>query len=269
VSISKIEWTDYTFNPWWGCARVSPACRSCYADTLASRYGFNLWRRHGDRLMLSDNHWRKPHLWNRKAEADGRRKLVFCASMADVFEDRRDLDEPRRRLWQLIGDTPWLTWQLLTKRPENVSRLAPWTGQWPGNVWLGVSAENQRFADQRIPYLVDIPVAVRFVSAEPLLGFLDLWPWLSNPSLALNYNQAQPLLRWVITGGESGSDARALDLDLVRTLRDQCAAADVPLFTKQLGSVWARRNGHRGKGNNIADWPEDLRIRQMPEPAVS
>src|SRR5690242_7980724 len=99
---------------------------------------------------------------------------VFCASMADVFEDHSDLEEPRKRLWDLIEATPWLCWQLLTKRPENVAGMAPWGDEWPSWVWLGVSAENQRWADTRIPVLLEIPARTKFISAEPLLGPIDL-----------------------------------------------------------------------------------------------
>src|SRR5204862_4360809 len=143
---TAIEWTDATFNPWWGCVRVSPACAHCYADQLARRYGHRgLWAAGGRRRFLSDDHWRKPVLWSREAAAAGSRRKVFCASMADVFEDHADLERWRVRLWELIEATPWLHWQLLTKRPENALRLAPWSDEWPENVWLGTSIENSRF----------------------------------------------------------------------------------------------------------------------------
>jgi protein gp37 len=180
MSISKIEWTDYTFNPWWGCARVSPACRSCYADTLATRYGHDqLWRRKGPRRLMSDTHWKQPLKWNRDAERDGTPKRVFCASMADVFEDHPDVAESRQRLWDLINATPWLHWQLLTKRPENVAAMAPWGNDWPDHVWLGTSVENQRWAETRIPHLLAIPAKTRFLSCEPLLGPVDLSQWMT------------------------------------------------------------------------------------------
>lgn len=220
--MTKIEWTDYSFNPWWGCVRVSPACRFCYADRDATRYGMQLWRHNGERRMLSDNHWRQPLKWNWAAEQAGRPALVFCASMADVFEDRRDLDAPRERLWQLIADTPWLTWQLLTKRPENAARLTPWGDNWPDSVWLGTSVENQRFADQRIPHLLDVPAKIRFLSCEPLLGPVALGRVIGD-------------LDWIISGGESGPKARPSHPDWFRSLRDQCAMAGVPYHHKQWG----------------------------------
>ena len=172
---TAIEWTDHTFNPWWGCSRVSPACRFCYADDQAKRYGHQVWRRHGPRRMLSDANWARPLKWNRDAERAGVPAKVFCASMADVFEDHPDVAEPRERLWGVIEATPWLQWQLLTKRPENVARMVPWGDEWPAHVLLGVSVENQRYADERIPRLLDVPAKVRFLSCEPLLGPVNLW----------------------------------------------------------------------------------------------
>src|SRR4051794_39657198 len=123
---SKIEWTDHTFNPWWGCTKVSPGCKYCYAETWSRRVGHDLWGPRGDRRELSDSYWRQPIAWNAEAKRIRERKRVFCASMADVFEDRRDLDDHRVRLWRLIAETPHLDWLLLTKRPENAQRLAPY-----------------------------------------------------------------------------------------------------------------------------------------------
>lgn len=124
---SKIEWTHHTFNPWWGCTKVSAGCKHCYAETWAKRLGKDFWGVKAARRELSPAYWRQPFAWNVAAAAAGVRARVFCASMADVFEDRRDLDERRARLWKVIDSTPNLDWLLLTKRPENVERLAPWT----------------------------------------------------------------------------------------------------------------------------------------------
>lgn len=228
------------FNPWWGCSRVSPACQHCYAETFAHRYGHDIWGKDSDRRFFGDKHWNEPLRWNRKAEADGVRRRVFCASMADVFEARADLDEHRARLWELIAATPWLDWLLLTKRPASVHALAParWfvepgnllceacggsaslplgttcneheprmTG-WPDNVWIGTTVEDQQRADERLPLLRSIPARIRFLSCEPLLGPLDLD--LTGIS-------------WVIVGGESGPGARPMDPQWVRDLRDRCA----------------------------------------------
>jgi protein gp37 len=162
------EWTDATFNPWWGCERVSPACAHCYADNLATRWGHSLWQAEGPRRFLSESYWRKPLTWNAEAEATGIPTKVFCASMADVFEAHEELEPWRERLWALIEETPSLHWQLLTKRPENVGAMVPWK-IWPANVWIGTSIENSRFTF-RADILRELPAAVRFVSAEPLLG---------------------------------------------------------------------------------------------------
>ena len=235
---SHIEWTHHTFNPWWGCVNVSPACKHCYAESLAKRFGHNVWGAESDRRLLSDTNWAQPLKWNAVAQAAGQRARVFCASMADVFEDRRDLDSERLRLWALIEATPWLDWLLLTKRPEAVGRLAPWSDIWPNNVWLGTTVEDQRRAVERLPILTAIPAAVRFISAEPLLGKLDLAPWLGG-------------LDWVIAGGESGGKARPTNPAWFKALNKQCQEANVAFHFKQWGD-WAPAeptwdNTHRQK----------------------
>ena len=151
-------------------------------------------------------HWDEPLKWNRLAEAPGVRRKMFCASMADVFEDREDLIPHRERLFDLIDDTPSLDWLLLTKRPENIERLSPRLGQ--PNVWLGVSAENQRYWNLRVPILLEIPAVVHFVSAEPLLAPID-------DELAL-YPE------WLIVGGESGPRFRPMELQWAHSLLEQC-----------------------------------------------
>jgi protein gp37 len=144
--------------------------------------------------------------------------------MADVFEDRRDLDAARARLWQVIETTPNLDWLLLTKRPELAPRLAPWGRSWPFNVWLGTTIETQLWAQRRLPHLAAVQARVRFVSCEPLLGPLDLSAWLGNT------------LDWVIAGGESGAKARKSEPAWFRLLRDQCVQAHVPFHFKQWGN---------------------------------
>lgn len=189
---SKIEWCDATFNPWWGCEKVSPACAHCYADTLSKRYaaGKQLWGAGHEFRFFGDKHWQEPLKWARLLPSKlGRRPRVFCASMADVFEERPELHEPRARLFHLIDETPELDWLILTKRPEfmrdwlnaNIASRAERDGEalrwktWAQrpfpNVWLGVSIENARFT-WRADVLREIPAAVRFISAEPLLGSL-------------------------------------------------------------------------------------------------
>jgi len=147
---SPIEWTHHTFNPWWGCIRVSQGCKHCYADTWAKRFGDDLWSARSERKFFGDAHWREPLKWEREASQSGVRRRVFCASMGDVFENRPELDAHRARLWQLIECTPSLDWLLLTKRIENVRTMAPWTHSWPANVWLGATMENQTAADASV-----------------------------------------------------------------------------------------------------------------------
>jgi protein gp37 len=232
---SKIEWTHHTFNPWWGCERVTPACKNCYAETWAHRLGMDLWRKGAPRRMLSDAYWRQPLTWNREAARAGRHARVFCASMADVFEDRRDLDKPRERIWKLIAETPNLDWLLLTKRSHRVRHLTPWGNVWPRNVWLGTTVENQRWAEKRIPQLLANPAAVHFLSCEPLLGPVDLAAWMPG-------NGRERAIGWVIAGGESGHRARPMNPDWARLLRDQCQVHDVPFHFKQWGA-WVVAEG--------------------------
>ncbi|MDZ4760461.1 MAG: DUF5131 family protein, partial [Alphaproteobacteria bacterium] len=177
---SKIEWTHHTFNPWWGCVKVSPGCKHCYAETWAKRIGAAVWGPNTTRRELSDTYWRQPLAWNAEAVRLKQRRRVFCASMADVFEDRRDLDDKRERIWSLIDETPQLDWLLLTKRPENVSRLAPYGEDWPANIWLGATAETQKWFDKRMAALTEISARILFLSCEPLLGPLDFSQWIKR-----------------------------------------------------------------------------------------
>lgn len=251
---TAIEWTDRTFNPWWGCSRISPGCRNCYADQLAHRWGHDVFHLGGQHRMLSDATWRKPLKWNREAQEAGTPLRVFTASMGDVFEDHPQVTAARARLWELIDQTPWLRWQLLTKRPENVSAMVPWKYTWPDHVWIGTSCEDQRRADERIPLLLQINAHVRFLSCEPLVEHVDLSPYLAGRTDVTNHHLAAPegpaidglehvgdqrtrtaRIHWVITGGESGPKARPMNPAWARSLRDQCRAADVPYFFKQWG----------------------------------
>lgn len=261
---TKIQWCDHTFNPWWGCTKVpgDPACHNCYAEAWSKRTGQNLWGDKKPRRTLSDGHWDQPLKWNRKAAESGERPRVFCASMCDVFEDRRDLDPVRERLWALIDATPNLDWLLLTKRPENIGPML--ATEQRANVWLGVTAVTQGWLDTRASLLLEHEAAVHFVSAEPLREAVDLEPWLRGPGRRLT---------WVIVGGESGPKARPFALDWARAIKAQCAAADVAFFCKQLGRV-AIEIGERPvareltlkdkKGGDMAEFPPDLRIRQFP-----
>lgn len=237
---SKIEWTDHSFNPWIGCTRVSPGCQHCYAETMmADRYKKVKWGPQGLRVRTSADYWRQPFKWNRQAAAEGVRRRVFVASLADVFEDkadqRADLNNWRLDLMGLIHSTPWLDWLLLTKRPENIK----WDySVWPSNIWIGASVEDQQRADARIPHLLAIPAAVRFLSVEPLLGPVDLGLFGTVPGCTDNgghYHLTADRINWVIVGGESGSNARPMRPAWARSLRDQCQEAGVPFFFKQWG----------------------------------
>lgn len=224
---SHIEWTNHTFNPWWGCHKISPACDNCYAEAWAKRVGEIIWGQEAPRRFFGDAHWRQPLKWDQEAATNGIRARVFCASMADVFERRTTLDRERARLWNLIERTPNLDWLLLTKRPQYILSMTPWSNDWPPNVWVGTSIENQKLAELRLPYLLSVPAAVRFLSCEPLLGPLDLRPWFNRRSY-------KPI-DWVIVGGESGSHSRPMHPDWVNGLLHQCLNAQVAFHFKQWG----------------------------------
>lgn len=300
---TKISWTDATFNPWVGCSKVSAGCQNCYAEhntfpRMRRALGQELWGPDAKRQITSDAYWKKPLTWNRKAEKEGVRRRVFCGSLCDVFEDRDDLAKARSCLFWLIAETPSLDWLLLTKRPQHVGRLFNLNNALPPNVWLGVTCENQQAADERIPILLQIPAAVRFLSCEPLLEHIDLSRWI-NPVAQTFGTLHQPpnALHLVIVGGESGAQARPCNVTWIRSIRDQCLAAVVACFIKQLGSDvrgdWdefaylpncpmGKRLvgcGDFGDGAGFADviqlvhpkggdpseWPKDLRVQQFPE----
>lgn len=264
---SAIEWTDHTFNPWIGCQHVGPGCDHCYAEQqtparVARAHGTELWGAHAQRQRTSPANWRKPLAWNREAAESGQRKRVFCASMADVF-DNAVPREWRADLFNLIRATPNLDWLLLTKRIGNVAGMLPpgfTAAEWP-NVWLGITVVNQLEAERDIPRLIRIDAVVRFLSIEPLLGPIYLgdliipfdcticghhgcgyergegeWecPECGLDDYSPGLIDAEPLVHWVIVGGESGAQARAMAPYWVRSLRDQCAAR-TPFFFKQWG----------------------------------
>jgi len=250
---SGIEWTDHTFNPWIGCTKVSPACDHCYAEAWAERYeDAPRWGAHAVRRRTSEANWSLPFKWDIKARIIGKRARVFCASLADVFDNSVHIHETwRQRLWETISKTPNLDWLLLTKRPQNIFKYIPqdWGDTGYKNVWLGTTVENQEEADRRIPALLKVPARVHFLSCEPLLGPISL-RWLSvfhenAPATAMrrypqNTEQYDGMRRidWVICGGESGPLARAMHPDWARQLRDQCQLAGVPFLFKQWGE-WA------------------------------
>jgi protein gp37 len=267
---TKIEWCDATFNAWEGCTKVSPGCKNCYAETRAERYGTVGWGKAGPWKTMSESYWKQPHKWNRDAAKAGRRPRVFCASLADVFIEDHDVPPAflpeimaaRKRLGQLILDTPNLDWLLLTKRPANILLVA--RDMWcrfddsyplPPNVWVGASVENQAAAAKRIPQLLKVPAKVRFLSCEPLLGAVDLTRWMPPQQEGQDFFAAMDALcghitgkstpvptqysspiNWIIVGGESGPGARPMHPLWATSLRDQCRAAGVPFFFKQWGS---------------------------------
>jgi protein gp37 len=275
---TAIAWTDHTFNPWMGCTKVSPGCDNCYAEALGKRTGRVDWGDEAERVPTSDAYWRNPIKWNTAAEAARQRHRVFCASLADVFEDRDDLHSLRLRLWALVESTPWLDWQVLTKRPENVHGLVMerWNfGGWPHNLWIGTTVEDQERAEQRIPVLLTIPAPVRFLSCEPLLGPLDLglvdhssherdydggYTYIcldcSTEDESVRWFVRDPTpIQWVICGGESGPGYRPLDLDHARSLRDQCVAGGVPFFFKQVGGRTPKAGGDVLDGQTWKQFP--------------
>lgn len=252
---SGIEWTKHTFNPWIGCQKVGPGCDHCYAEAWDAR-GLQgqatRWGAHAERTRTSTANWKKPLAWDRAAYAAGERHRVFCASLADVFDNHPSVDPQwRRDLWALIAATPNLDWMLLTKRPGNVEKMLPhgWVGGWP-NVWIGCTVVNQEEADRDIPKLLRVPARVRFLSMEPLLGPVDLTAHLWGPPQpcadcpkdadcgcnAIPRNALGRSVSLVIVGGESGPGARPMHPAWVRSLRDQCTAAGVPYFFKQWGN---------------------------------
>ncbi len=349
---TRIQWTNHTFNPWRGCQKVSKGCANCYADAQAKRNPgtLGIWGPEGSRVVASESMWKEPLKWNAAVMKDRcsisyphqphdwckgnpkgeqlQRPRVFCASMADVFEDWngpmhdarggtwstasaghwwnyqhettdddwgvRDLtmDDVRRRLFNLIQQTPNLDWLLLTKRPENILKMWPAIG-WPDagvpgtlgrrlhfdNVWIGTSVEDQETADARIPHLLKVPAKVRFLSMEPLLHGVDIRKYLTwqidvDPEASGKFIRELTGINWAIIGGESGSNARPFHIDWCRSIVKQCQAANVPVFVKQMGARPVEEPPpFRGimplqlidpKGGNPDEWPEDLRIRELP-----
>lgn len=253
---TSIEWADHTFNPWEGCQKVGPGCDHCYAETRNARFAGGSavnWGPGAPRRRTGAANWKKPIAWNAAAAefqaAHGRRQRVFCASLADVFDNAVD-PAWRLDLLELIAKTPNLDWLLLTKRIGNAHAmldaalevmshgLTEWAEvPWP-NVWIGATIVNQEEADRDIPKLLAVPAARRFLSMEPLLASVDLTgicrPWGDHGASAALLSR----IHWVIVGGESGPSARPMHPEWARDLRDQCAAAGVPFLFKQWGE-WA------------------------------
>jgi len=239
-SDTNIEWADDTTSPWWGCSKVSPACTHCYAEGVSARFRRGSWGLTGERALRVDACLADLARFARRGVREGRPRRVFLGSMCDVFEDRPDLVEPRKRLWTGLRDVgtrhgSGIRALVLTKRPEHMVAWAAEHG-WPGICWAGATVEDQQRADERIPYLLRVPARVRFLSVEPALG-----PVKVGPAIAATGHpdtDYDPAINWVIVGGESGPHARPSHPDWFRSLRDQCQSAGVPFFFKQWGE-WA------------------------------
>jgi protein gp37 len=259
AEISKIEWTDATFNGWIGCTKISPGCDNCYAEALSQRYGWAKWGDHA-RKRTSTTNWQSPVKWNAEAKAfeekHGRRRRVFSASLSDWL-DNQVPKEWRRDLCALIEQTPDLDWLMLTKRIQNYRKLAPenWQSGPPANVWLGITAESAEYYQRRMPNLASIPAAVRFVSYEPAVGPLG--------DVALDHGKPD----WIIIGGESGQSARPMRPQWARDVIAQCEAHRIAPFLKQWGTyasnplcqeqgipaTEAQRIDRAGKGGGMLD----------------
>ena len=213
---TKISWCNHTWNPWLGCTKVSPGCRSCYAERIETR------ARRDFSIVRRAKNWTNPFKWQKEASEAGEHRFVFTCSMSDFFHE--DADEWRDEAWGIIRMCPNLTFQILTKRPERIKQCLP--GDWfPGgypNVWLGASVELPLYVSTRIYHLLQTPAPVHFLSCEPLLGPLDLSGYLGPTAIS-----------WVIVGGESGPSFREMDISWATSLKDQCEKADVPFWGKQ------------------------------------
>lgn len=258
---SLIEWTDATWNPVTGCTRVSEGCRNCYMARTVPRQGLDPWK-----VVLHPNRLEQPLRWQKP-------RRIFVNSLSDLFHEDVP-DEFIEQVFGIMASCPRHTFQVLTKRPKRMydwmQDRHPWTthppvvyeeSSWPPkNVWLGVSVENQETADERIPLLLQTPAAVRFVSAEPLLGPVDLDQalWFYDVEAAPNVRGLLNKLHWVIVGGESGPGARPMHPDWARSIRDQCHATGVPFFFKQWGEWAPGENVQRHTGTvGTASWVND------------
>lgn len=269
AEVTGIAWTDSTFNPWIGCTKVSPGCDHCYAEALDKRHrwqGDTHWGPGKPRMRTSAANWAKPRAWNKARQKDGKTHRVFCASLADVF-DNEVPTEWRHDLFNLIWETPALTWLLLTKRIGNAKHMLPLTLL--PNAWIGATIVNAEEAERDVPKLLETPAAVRFVSYEPALGPVD---WTKYPGID-----------WIIVGGESGHNARNFDVHWARTTITQAREIGAAVFVKQMGyhafNDWEQ--GMLGKGVPVEDaslyyrlkdaagadpdeWPASLRVREFP-----
>lgn len=261
---SNISWTDHTFNPWMGCQEWSEGCRNCYAKTLTTnRMGLDVFG-NKELRQLTKGPWKTVARLHRQAEHDartgeglGRPHRVFCASLADVFEDAPGPNEWRPDVWDLIRSCPWFDWQLLTKRPDNIAAMLPddWGAGWP-NVWLGTSIEDRRVVD-RAAVLGEIPAFNRFISYEPAIGpvipevvsiafdpgvedkseIVTTWQDdYTGPGLRFYNESGELAFHWLIAGGESGSGYRPMELEWALDARQSCEHEGVAFFFKQISA---------------------------------
>lgn len=265
---SKIEWCDETWNPVFGCTKVSPGCAKCYAERIARRFAGRPGFGPVDnpfKVTLYPDRLEQPLYWRK-------RRMVFVCSMSDLFHK----DVPSgfiRQVWGVMTNSQRHTFLVLTKRSQRMLRWYTrlWCRNRLPNVWLGVSAENQKRLDERLPHLLQCPATARFLSCEPLLGPIDLESYLWDQEAEDRFYNVQydrirwpdhfRLIDWVIVGAESGPGARPMDLGWARDIRDQCADVGVPFFLKQICK--------NGRKIPFEEWPTDLKVRQMPEVTTS
>ncbi len=260
-----IAWTDHTFNPWIGCHKVSAGCQNCYAERQ-NNDRFHWVKEWGkDYRRTSEANWKKPIQWARQAVKDGVVRRVFCASLADVF-DPNVPQEWREDLWDLIDQSSdlesmdvlgiGLEWLILTKRPENIQKMARdwWLAGPPSYVRMGITCENDEMARLRMPIFFDAWKGNNFISWEPAIGSLQSvetymhkkrcsacgqW-WQDDPVYCTNCSghgvtmDNLPTIHWLICGAESGTAARPMNIEWARSVRDQCVAAGIPFFLKQM-----------------------------------
>jgi len=260
---SKIQWTENTWNPWHGCKKVSDGCKFCYMYRDKEKYGQD-----PTLVVRSKTKFKDPLKWKEPT-------VIFTCSWSDWFID--EADEWRDEAWAVIKATPQHTYQILTKRPERIKDHLPadWGTGYP-NVWLGVSIENNKAAHPRLYNLLSVPAVVRFISAEPLLGFVDLGldAWIQEIGVAHWYDKVKDRIHWVIVGGESGNDNgaykyRPCELAWIEKIVDDCKGNKVPVFVKQLGTYLAKELKMSDRhGGSIDDFPEHLRVREFPKQLI-
>jgi protein gp37 len=248
-----IQWCHHTFNPWIGCTKVSDGCKFCYAETLNNRWKGGNWGPGAPRRITSKSNWSQPPKWDKEAAAAKERRRVFCASLADVF-DEESPEGGQEALWPLIEKCSNLDFLLLTKRPINILDMVPpeWSVKPRFNVWYGTTVEDSRVVN-RIELLRKVPAQCRFLSVEPLIGNID-WGSINLDGI-----------HWMIFGGESGQQARPLDLNWIRDGIRICRQKGIAPFVKQLGQNWSKSvKAKDSHGGDPMEWPEDLRVREFP-----